>query len=736
MKSTFFIGFLVVLSCMVSTENGYLLGQNANGLWDIPRSGGESITEPSPEATAMRRYQDYPVSYATGTADISIPLLELPGGAVNVSLGLSYQVGAIKKEQIHTYVGLGWTLTGLGCVSRQIHGFPDEWRGDSDNPVSFDLRQNMSDVQYLTDIIEAKKDAETDVYSYSIPGYSGCFVILNNKIKQLPESDITIERTADTGNSLATKSFTIKTPEGLRYYFTKTESIDYQINDSPRPMYYYNRDYNNAVTAWHLTKIESPDGKDIAQITYSDYTGWTRSTQQYITSDQFKWSPIISVTPSSYTIGAGSPSGTMKTIFKNQLIPLSISTRCGRIEMAAMVNLDARYGQRVLRYIRLYDKDNTLVKTITLSNTDVSSDGRVLLTEIKTISDSKTIDRYRMEYNSLTSNNGYDLFGYANGISIGNGFHSIINSQLERSNTRRESEGTCNHGSLKSITDIMGAKTEFEYEPSTVVYSEPFREGQTFKNSVQIGTRIKKITTSGNCPERVRTFTYDSPQCNIDLSEFTYHDFMSYTGTYYAGLYQNEYDYWEYYLGISHTSSLNAKGVPLEDAKIYYGKVIEEVTGDFISSPIRTEYNYELGHTKLNIVRGSVSSPPHEDISTESGRGPVRFLGSLESTAWGIDAQCKKLMSYSSSLGYIEKKIGAAPLLKGKIYYKKGYNGFYKDKEEKYNYIQADSYRCQIGVNAESRIFKVMSSTWDKKILDLQELSDIAFYAINITGIR
>ncbi|MDE5608460.1 MAG: hypothetical protein K2I64_05970, partial [Muribaculaceae bacterium] len=66
-------------------------GQTGDGgVWDIPRTGGESITEPSPEATAMRRYQDYPVSYATGTADISIPLLELPGGATSVQLGLSY----------------------------------------------------------------------------------------------------------------------------------------------------------------------------------------------------------------------------------------------------------------------------------------------------------------------------------------------------------------------------------------------------------------------------------------------------------------------------------------------------------------------------------------------------------------------------------------------------------------------------------------------------------------------
>ena len=543
---------------MLSAENGFVVGQDATGIFDIPRSGGESITEPSPEATAMRRYQDYPVSYATGTADISIPLLELPGGAVNVSLGLSYQVGAIKKEQVHTYVGLGWTLTGLGCVSRKIHGFPDEWKGDSTNPVSFDLRENMSNVPYLTDIIEAKKDAEADVYSYNIPGYSGTFIILNDVIKQIPQSDVKIERTADTENLLATKSFTIKTPEGLSYYFTKTESVDFQINDSPRPMYYYKRDYNNAVTAWHLTKIKSPEGKEVVNIEYSDFSGWSRSSSQYITTDQFRWSPIVSVTPSSYTIGAGTPNGLTTTTFRNQIIPSSITTRCGKIIMSSANNLDSFHQPKVLRQISLFDKDNTLIKSVVLDNKEVLSDGRVLLTEIKISSDAKIIDRYQMLYNSLTSNDGYDIFGYANGRSKSNGWQSVINSQLELSISRTPFGLTSTHGAIKSIVDVMGSKTEFEYEPAVIDYDDPYRDGQTFKDRVQVGARIKKIITSGNCPKRIRTFTYEQPYCNINLNEFTFHDFMSYTGTYYAGMYQDRYDYWEYYLGISHTSSLNA----------------------------------------------------------------------------------------------------------------------------------------------------------------------------------
>lgn len=41
-----------------------LIAAGQEGLWSVPRTGGETITEPSPEATAMRRYRDFPVSYA------------------------------------------------------------------------------------------------------------------------------------------------------------------------------------------------------------------------------------------------------------------------------------------------------------------------------------------------------------------------------------------------------------------------------------------------------------------------------------------------------------------------------------------------------------------------------------------------------------------------------------------------------------------------------------------------
>lgn len=88
MKTPHKLSNLILL--LIALIGNTAFSQSGSNLWEFPRSGGETVTEPSPAAEAMRRYIDFPVSYATGTAYISIPLVELPGGTVNVELGLSY----------------------------------------------------------------------------------------------------------------------------------------------------------------------------------------------------------------------------------------------------------------------------------------------------------------------------------------------------------------------------------------------------------------------------------------------------------------------------------------------------------------------------------------------------------------------------------------------------------------------------------------------------------------------
>ena len=153
-----------------------ILAHGADNVPDAARTVSERVVEPSPDVATMRRYTDCPVSYATGSASVDIPLMSLSTPSLSVSLGLSYRCEAKKVEEPAGWVGLGWTLTGLGSVSRQICGMPDDW-----HLSPFKLLEYSNDVNYFNDLLDQKKDANPDRYTVTTPdGKSVSFMILRH----------------------------------------------------------------------------------------------------------------------------------------------------------------------------------------------------------------------------------------------------------------------------------------------------------------------------------------------------------------------------------------------------------------------------------------------------------------------------------------------------------------------------------------------------------------------------
>lgn len=68
------------------------------------------------------------VDLFTGDFSYNIPLFELPGPNGGYPFNLSYQSG-ITMDQEGSWVGLGFNV-GTGCVTRQMRGIPDEFKGD------------------------------------------------------------------------------------------------------------------------------------------------------------------------------------------------------------------------------------------------------------------------------------------------------------------------------------------------------------------------------------------------------------------------------------------------------------------------------------------------------------------------------------------------------------------------------------------------------------------------------
>ncbi|MDE7472273.1 MAG: hypothetical protein K2M68_01680 [Muribaculaceae bacterium] len=726
---------LLVLSTLCLATASAQISYNDGYIWQIPRTGGEAITEPSPDMTAMRKYRDLPISYATGTADMSIPLCGLSSGSVGISLGLSYHTGGIKRRDRSSYIGLGWTLTGLGSISRQINGFPDEWRGDSYDPVVHDVRDNCADVDYLISIIEAKTDAERDMYYYNLPGYSGSFVIINNAIKQLPQTDLLIERIADQSNIAATDAFIITTPDGSKYLFKDKESIDFKVNDSPRSLPYFKRDYKDAVTSWQLSRITGPEDIGVVDIKYHDQPGWTRSDQQMISTDGFSYLDGLYVECSiQYTWAQSCISGVNETRFHNQLVPSRIETNSGTITLyGSRHNYDDGYMRLYIDRIVYQDKDWDHIKTIQFNKSQFEDNrcrlDALCITDQTRGSDGELTDKYQFAYNKASINRGYDLFGYPNGKEHYNGSESIVDNEFGIYIPRQPSAYNVFNNTLKSITDITGVVTTLEYEPATIDLGEPKYTDQLFYGSLIIGPRVKSIKTTDLTGDgsRIRTFIYEEPQCNINLEGLTFHDFLSYNGTNADINAQNDFCY---SMGITHLSTLNAKGASFENTHILYGKVTEILNDKF-----KTIYEYDLTRPQYSLL---LSRPYTEYPIFDSDLRPGylnlfgRYLGMFQFLSVIGDNE-RRMLAYQSCQCQIREHFGAGPLLKCKTEYELLPDRNYVPiTEERHYYSVRDRETVQTGVYSESRMFKYrgyMSTVYSNNI---EDLNHIAYFHTNV----
>src|SRR4030095_11661954 len=92
--------------------------QNLNNL--------RNIVPPSPNASALGRYGEWPISLYTGLPNIDIPIYELKTNAASVPISLSYHASGNKVGDVASWVGLGWNLNAGGMISRVVRGWPDE----------------------------------------------------------------------------------------------------------------------------------------------------------------------------------------------------------------------------------------------------------------------------------------------------------------------------------------------------------------------------------------------------------------------------------------------------------------------------------------------------------------------------------------------------------------------------------------------------------------------------------
>lgn len=91
----------------------------------IIQNAVNSTAAKSPDAAALFRYTEVPVSLYTGIPDISIPLYTIKEGDIEVPISITYHAGGIKVTDEASSVGLGWNLNVGGRVSHTVAGAND-----------------------------------------------------------------------------------------------------------------------------------------------------------------------------------------------------------------------------------------------------------------------------------------------------------------------------------------------------------------------------------------------------------------------------------------------------------------------------------------------------------------------------------------------------------------------------------------------------------------------------------
>jgi hypothetical protein len=223
----------------------------------------------------------------TGTATFNVPLHTVTIPGVSLPIALHYSASGVQVDDLGGEVGLNWSLQAGPSIHRQVRDLPDDilvetnatpekrygWlrypAGSStpanligavpDAPTSFNATtctgneeialaklKVLGELNHVQNTEYKLFDTEPDVFTYSIPGYTGKFIFDEaGVVRMIPYAPIQITPVFSTGPSSYLSctcpaaipvgelaGFTIKTSEGILYTFNDLERISQQAQST------------------------------------------------------------------------------------------------------------------------------------------------------------------------------------------------------------------------------------------------------------------------------------------------------------------------------------------------------------------------------------------------------------------------------------------------------------------------------------------------------------------------
>ena len=214
----------------------------------------------SPQVALMNQYGDYPVDLMNGLVDITIPLYSIQTTSLSMPLALKFHASGLKANEREGLLGIRWALSGLGHVTRNIKGYPDDYqypfngsvKDPNHVPTFNDLYGTTSTLyksggsyngHFVGSHGGAYKDTEHDIYSYCLPsGKAGKFIIEDGKGYSMPYEPM--------------KFF----PQRI----VDENGIEYSFGGEG----YQETNQDGYITTWYLNSIVSANKKDTILIDY------------------------------------------------------------------------------------------------------------------------------------------------------------------------------------------------------------------------------------------------------------------------------------------------------------------------------------------------------------------------------------------------------------------------------------------------------------------------------------
>ena len=450
---------------------------------------------PSPNAASLGKYSASPPDIASGRPTLSIPLTTLRGKFLELPIVLSYNNNGLQTKEEASWVGFGWSLSAGGAITRRVKGLPDENYNNAHQllelfpeildywglePDEFDMSnsdyENFQNSVYQQMIDEKTFDPEPDVFYFSIPGYSGEFILSNDTAYTHPYQNIKIDFDITPASGPLTggriDNFKITTPDGTRYYFNEQE-INYDLTEDLNPTAGH-RSFPYYTSSWLLTRIETAAGDDAITLSYSG------GVEEIVTPHYNKRFIEVAGNPSTVTNGYYSYTSS----FSSRLSSISSS----KMRVDFIVDLDAARmdlttetihgtdAARRLKKIEVYGQENeysygwefTHDYFGTFQNPEYA---RLKLAGVnKQGKNGGDLPGYSFHYNKSFANIskktfGYDHWGFYNGAN--NNISGIPNNfttpNIGGAN-RSPSPNSTDHFTLSTVHYPTGGYTNYTYE--------------------------------------------------------------------------------------------------------------------------------------------------------------------------------------------------------------------------------------------------------------------------------